>query len=333
MALLMGVYQIPLEQKTRLRLPCNFVRNLGIPKRDRLLGYPMIVAPTTDTLPIFPFTLEKLTIFPFSYFQGSHISSWLGEISWTKQIHEIVSRNKIHPSIPFYKTDKVSGKVRAAIETLKGEIKRSPETLRNLSGKDFERLLYEILASVGINVQLNVHILGTEIDLLLLQLSEHGRVEFTIIECKHRQRSQKVVGIGQVMRLYGLKEVLKKSLCVKNALIVSTTDFSPNAKRFAKLYQLDLVNYESFLDWIIQHGLFSNSQHYPLFRMINLDRRGRFRLPKSLTSYLKNPDRPMTVLGLFELIELWNSSTWEVYYKHIKPVFEELAKKIEEVEV
>lgn len=333
MAVLMGEYQTILEQKTRLRLPRNLVRNLGIPKRERLIGYPMIVAPTTDNRPVFPFTIGNLTMFPLSDLQGWRIPSWLGEISWTKQIHEIVSHNKIHPSIPFYRSDKISEKVREAVKILKGEIEGTPKTLRNLSGKDFEKLLYEILASVGINVQVNVHILGAEIDLLLLELNEDGKVEFTIIECKHRWQSQKVVSINQVMRLYGLREALKKDFYIKNALIVSTTDFSPNAKQFAKLYQLDLVSYEGFLDWIIEHGLMSNSLHYPVFRMINLDRRGRFHLPKSLISYLENPDRSVTIIGALGYIELWNSSTWGIYYKHMKSVFVELAKKIEEVEI
>lgn len=205
-----GEYKRILEQGRRLRLPFSLVRELKILKYDKLLGYPMIVTPT----------LESLSVYPFSYFQNSDICQWLRKVLWTKEIDEIVSHNRIYPSIPFYKSDKISEKVREAVKILKGKIEGAPKTLRNLSGKNFEKLLYEILAFAGMNVQANVHILAAEIDLLLLELNEDGKVEFTIIECKHRGQSQKVVNINQVMRLYGLREALKKDFYIKTHLCI-----------------------------------------------------------------------------------------------------------------
>lgn len=107
----------------------------------------MIVTPTP----------ESLSVYPFSCFQNSDIWQWLRKVLWTKEIDEIVSHNKIYSSILFYKSDKISEKVRESVKILRGEIQGAPRTLLNLSGKDFEKFLYEILASVGIKVQVNVH--------------------------------------------------------------------------------------------------------------------------------------------------------------------------------
>jgi len=299
----LGQYEMILEKERRLRLPSRFAKKLRVPTGNKLLGYPMIVTPLD----------EFLSIYPLDYFQSLGVHEWIRDISWTKEINEMVRNNKFHPCVPFYKNDRISEKVREATKILTGEIKRGPETLRNLSGKDVEKLLYEILTSLGINVQLNVHILGAEIDLLLLELNEHGRVEFTIIECKHRERSQKVIGINQIMRLYGLKEALKKDFSIKNALIVSTTGFSSNAKQFAKLYKLDLVNYQGFLDWVTTHDLFSKSLHHPIFKIVNLDQRGRFYLPECLTSYLKVYHQRIAILGVIDRIEIWNPFTFRSY--------------------
>lgn len=309
----LGQFEMILEQERRLQLPSRYAKELRVSTGNKLLGCPMIVTPLD----------ESLSMFPLDYFQSSDVHGWIRDISWTKEISEMVQNNKFHPCVPFYKSDRISEKVREATKILTGEIKRGPETLRNLSGKDAERLLYEILTSLGINVQLNVHILGAEIDLLLLELNEHGRVEFTIIECKHRERSQKVIGINQIMRLYGLKEALKKDLSIKNALIVSTTGFSSNAKQFAKLYKLDLVNYQGFLDWVATHDLVSKSPHYPVFRMVNLDQRGRFYLPECLTSYLKVYDQRITILGLMDRIEIWNTFTFEKYFARSEELFDD----------
>lgn len=296
----LGQNEMILAKEKRLRLPPRYTKELRVPTGNKLLGYPMIIAPLE----------EFLAIYPFDYFQNLDVREWIREISWTKEINEMVRNNKFHPCVPFYESDRISKKVREATKILTGEIKRGPETLRNLSGKDVEKLLYEILTSLGINVQLNVHILGAEIDLLLLELNEHGRVEFTIIECKHRERSQKVIGISQIMRLYGLKEALKKDFSIKNALIVSTTGFSSNAKQFAKLYKLDLVNYQGFLDWVTTHDLFSKSLHYPVFKIANLDQRGRFYIPECLTSYLKIYHQRVLILGVLDRIEIWNPLTF-----------------------
>jgi hypothetical protein len=189
------------------------------------------------------------------------------------------------------------------------------------------------LASLGINVQPNVHIQGAEVDLLLLELGKHGEVGFTIIECKHRERSQKAVGINQVLRLYGLREALRKDYCVKNALIVSTTGFSPDAGQFARLYKLDLLNFEGFLDWILAHDLVSKSQHFPLFRMTNLDPRGRFYLPESLTSYLKLADPRVGVLSLYSTIELWNPSIFEDFDKEAEKEADLIAAELAQLDI
>lgn len=304
----LGQYQRILEQGRRLRLPSKFVRTLKISSHDMPMGCPMIVAPLD----------ECLIMLPFDYFENSGVHRWLRDMSWAKEISAVVSNNRVYPCTPLYKSDKISQKVREAVRILEGETRRAPGRLEGLSGRDFEKLLYEILASLGINVQLNVRIQGAEVDLLLLELSEHGQVEFTIIECKHRQRSQTPVGINQVVRLYGLREALRKHYCAKNALIVSTTGFSPGARQFARLYKLDLLNFEGFLDWILAHNLVSDSRHFPLFRITNLDRRGRFYLPESLISYLRLASPRVEVIGLYSRIELWNPPVWEDLVKKLE---------------
>ncbi|GAI24269.1 unnamed protein product, partial [marine sediment metagenome] len=270
-------------------------------------GFPMILIPAGEA--IFLYTINT-----FNYlFQKLAKYGWFGgNIYWTKEIKKIMSNNPVYPCSPFYKSDKISEKVKNATNILTEEIKKYPKMLQNISGKDFEKILCSILKSLGVNIQSNVHVLGAEIDLLLLEFDEHGKTEFTIIECKHRMRSQKVVGINQVMRLYGLKEALKKDINIKNAFIVSTTGFSSNAQQFSKLYKMDLFNYQSFLEWVTEHNLFSEPLHFPLFKLIIVDRYGRFCLSKHLNSYLKvhNPST-FIIIGVMDRIEIWNSFIWE----------------------
>ena len=265
------------------------------------MSYPLILAPTD----------ECIAVLPFNFYKRSPVRKWLHRVLWGDEIGQIISENKVHACPPFYMTDTVSDKVRQAVEILAGEEKKNPKTLRNLSGKDFERLLCEILNSLGINVQLNVRLLGAEIDLLLLELNERGQIEFTIIECKHRVISGKAVGISQVMRLFGLREALKGDVNIKNAIIVTTTGFSPQARQFSQVYRLNLVDYEGFIEWATAHRLIAHSNYYPMLRSVNLDQRNRFYASTWLASYLKVFDGRFTVIGAGDHIELWNPEAWD----------------------
>jgi Tfp pilus assembly protein PilF/DNA-binding transcriptional regulator/RsmH inhibitor MraZ len=301
---LLGEYDRFLEAGRRVRLPPKYVEYIKERQRNHKFGDCMLVAVPTK---------ECISIFPTIDFQASAISEWLHDIQWDREIEDLFVNNKIYPSNPLYSTDKVSKKLKEVNDILTEETQKCSSNLRKLSGNDFEKLLFEILTSYSINVQLNVHVLGAEIDLLLLEFSEQGKVEFKVIECKHQMKSQKSVGISQIMRLYGLKEAIRNTnvFPLGEPLIVSTTGFSHNAKQFARVYGVDLMNYRDFLEWVTTHNLISQSPGYPLFMLINMDKYGRLWLPRQLASYIQAGTEPITIIGGLDYIELWKKTSWE----------------------
>lgn len=297
---LLGEYETRMDATRNLVIPHGLARRIELSEVGTAMSYPLILAPTE----------ECIAVLPFNYYKRPPVGEWLHSVLWGDEIGQIVAENKVRACHPFYRTDTVSDKVRRALEILEGEVSKNPRLLRDLSGKDFERLLYEVLKSLGINVQLNVRLLGAEIDLLLLELTDQGQIEFTIVECKHRAVSGRAVGISQVMRVFGLREALYRDVSIKNAIIVTTTGLSPAARQFCQVYKMTSVDYDGFIDWATAHKLIADSHHYPVLRSVNLDKRNRFYAPTWLTSYLQVFDGKFVVLGLGDCMELWNPDVW-----------------------
>jgi DNA-binding transcriptional regulator/RsmH inhibitor MraZ len=319
-----GEFDARITKKSNIDLPDNYLKILKQISHRELNNYPMIIAP----LP------ECVSMIPLVYFKDVEISEWINEISWTDELEKLVTNNLIYPCSPLYKSNKVSSKLQEAVGIYSKEIKHSQAALKNISGKEFERLLNDILLSLNVSVQLNVHILGAEIDLLLLSFNEKGKPEFTIVECKHKIQSHNPVEISQVMRLFGLTEALRRrSYPVKHSLMVSTTGFTRNAKQFAKIYKLDLISYQGLIEWINAHNLVSKPLHLPIFKLLNVHHDGGFTLPTPFVPYIKPKKEWIKILGSHNSIELWNPFAWErekkLYQEQVWEIISSIERDIE----
>lgn len=316
-----GEFQVALQASRRLRLPSKYAKLFSESSRRS-----PIVGPVGILIPID----RSVSLFPFDFFQNQISSMWVRDVVWEANVEEIVSNNVLHPCDPLFQSDVVSEKIRGAVQVLREEGKLSGRLLRQLSGRDFEKLVAEVFGSLGATVQANIHVLGAEIDLLLVEVGQEGAIQFSVVECKHRVGSRRVVTLSEVMRLYGLGEALgKQDLSIKRKLIVTTTGFSPRAKQFARVYNMDLLNYEALTDWIRQNGISGQGKRCPVFRIVRVDGAGRLYLPGSLIRHLRVAlPGGVAMVGIGDGVELWNPRLWDQVLQEGLTTFQETALEL-----
>lgn len=298
---LYGEYQHILGIDNRITLPSKFYQAINKDSKSQEWGLQMTIIPIEDCLKLIPLA-------------DTDFSSWVKDMEWVPSIKNLVQNNKIHPAYPYYSTnDSVSVKIRDVYDIIKDELQIGTKYPRNISGKDFEKLLYDILTCCGFNVQLNFRLFGGEIDLLLSEVNNNGKIEYTIIECKNREISNGKISINQIMRLYGLNEALKTNMCMKNSMIVSTTGFTRNAKQISKLYNFNALDFDGFMKWIDEHRPNDTQIAYPLFMTVNVDTRKRLRIPNILVQYVVSNNNDISIVGVSNSIEIWNKKTWNDY--------------------
>ena len=130
-------------------------------------------------------------------------------------------------------------------------IKSNPAVVRNLSGRDFENLIAEIIASLGfedISLRVSTH-LG-EVDILCFSKDVLGSKIGYIFELKQRGESMKPVTLSEVTRLYGLKEGLNERLGISQGVFVTTTNYTSPSREAANIYSLTLKDYQDVLEWL-----------------------------------------------------------------------------------
>jgi hypothetical protein len=238
---------------------------------------------------------------------------WIQEVLWDSSIKEVVSHNTVYPSTPFFQNNISNEKLHQAANLLKHECITNSKIINRLSGHDFEKLIAEVFRTYGITVQMNIRLLGAEVDLLLIEFDDKFNKKFSIIECKHRSISKKSVGISEVLRIYGLSEALRrKDIPIERSIIVTTNEFSMPAKSFSKIYNLELVEFEALVDWIKQNKIEYNNTNYPVFQNLNFDNRARIYIPKLLRQYLKlSKGSEIAWVGTANSFELMKKEFWE----------------------
>jgi hypothetical protein len=122
----------------------------------------------------------------------------------------------------------------------------NPNEIHKLSSREFEEMVAEVLSGLNWNVNLTpptrdggYDILGISTDLTKLETS-------WIVECKKYSPDRKI-GIEVLRQLYGTKEYLK----ITNGIIVTTSQFSIESKKFAQLRDdIKLVDFDFLTQWL-----------------------------------------------------------------------------------
>ena len=121
--------------------------------------------------------------------------------------------------------------------------------MRNLTPRQFEQMLAELLDDMGWEVELTQATRDGGKDILAYMNTELGRL-LCLVDAK-RYREDRTIGVGMVRTLYG-------TLCdyqANSAMMVTTSSFSPDAKEFQQRhqYQLTLRDYSDVVKWITQY--------------------------------------------------------------------------------
>lgn len=129
-------------------------------------------------------------------------------------------------------------------------LRQQPGNLRNLSPREFEELLADLLRDMGWDVELTKQTRDGGADILAYMSTDIGRL-LCLVEAKHYREDRKI-GVDLVRTLYG-------TLCdaqANSAMLVTSSSFTSDAKTFQQKhkYQLNLREYADVVDWILKFG-------------------------------------------------------------------------------
>ncbi|MDN5204504.1 restriction endonuclease [Fulvivirgaceae bacterium BMA10] len=126
------------------------------------------------------------------------------------------------------------------------KLKKSPESIYDLTPRDFEEVIAEILAGYGWNVNLTSKTRDGGYDILAIKRDVTGLESTWVIECKKYDKFRKV-GVELVRNIYGVKN----HIGVSNAAIVTTSEYTQDAQKFSDTkYDIQLIDINKIKEWI-----------------------------------------------------------------------------------
>lgn len=126
------------------------------------------------------------------------------------------------------------------------DLASNPEKLYGISPVRFERIIAELLAGKGYEVQVTPPTRDGGYDIMALRKDPLGIETTTLVECK-RYKEENKVPIDVIRGLYGVKSYLG----VSNALLVTTSSFTRDARKFVESkYDIQLFDFSDLKDWI-----------------------------------------------------------------------------------
>jgi uncharacterized protein YjbI with pentapeptide repeats len=169
---------------------------------------------------------------------------------WPKFVERAVARIRALRSL-FGDTEETPAIVIQTIQAITAEIvaylAKHPRELYDLNPRPFEKLICEILAGFGWEVQLTPSTRDGGYDMFAISRDLQAGVKTSwIIECK-KYSAERKVGIDVVRGLYGVKQDLN----VANILLATTSHFSSEVYKYkASRYDLELRDFEGIVDWL-----------------------------------------------------------------------------------
>ena len=129
------------------------------------------------------------------------------------------------------------------------EISEHPELLDDINSREFEKLIAELFARMGYEVDLRRAVKDGGLDFLAIK-NEEKDPYILIVECKHYSEKN-IIGVELVRTVNGVRDFNN----VKQSILVTSSKFSSDAKNLAMEHQdkICLQDGKKVLEWIYEY--------------------------------------------------------------------------------
>jgi hypothetical protein len=143
----------------------------------------------------------------------------------------------------------VAPKIVVATDLLIEKLKQQPDDIFRISPRQFEEVIADLLADMGMEVELTPATRDGGKDILAYMETEVGKF-LCLVETKQHNRNRPV-GVGLVRALFGTLN----DHSATSAMLVTTSRFAQPAKEFQERhkYQLSLKDYGDVASWILKY--------------------------------------------------------------------------------
>lgn len=181
--------------------------------------------------------------------------------AWVRRPDHVMDESSLAELATFAEGDRpeiIIGVVQELTLDLISHLKRQPDLLYQVSSRQFEELIAELLARHRWDVKLTAASKDGGYDIFGVVHDVSGIESAWIIECKRYARENKV-GVDIVRALFGVMDDLK----VPNGMIATTSHFTRGVHQYkASRYDLELRDYEGVLEWINDYKPNPNGRLY-----------------------------------------------------------------------
>lgn len=140
----------------------------------------------------------------------------------------------------------VKPKIITTNTSLVEQLQKSPQAVHDLSPRQYEEFLADLLDDMGYEVELTPATRDGGKDIMAYMNTDHGKI-LCLVEAK-KYRPDRTVGVSLVRELFGTLTDANAT----SAMLVTTSSFSPDAKAFQQRheYKLALRDYDNVVAWI-----------------------------------------------------------------------------------
>lgn len=174
-------------------------------------------------------------------------------------------------------------------------------------GKKLEDDLIDALTRAGFDVQQRIRLMGAEVDIVVCEWDTSTGPRTILIECKEQSESRQPVRLAPVMRLFGLRTASASFASNSLAVMVSTTGYTTNARRFGRAHGIAMTDHRSLLDHLDRMPV----RTQPMLRSAYLDSNDCVRLPGDHARWLG--ETKLAVMGSVDWVELWGARALQQY--------------------
>lgn len=130
-------------------------------------------------------------------------------------------------------------------DTIALSLQQNPETIRELSPRQFEEFVAELMEKAGYEVTLTQESRDNGVDIYAVKNDSFGRF-LTVVDCK-KYRKDRTIGIEVVRGMIGTLQIEDAS----HAMLVTTSGFSSVCKKFEAehKYQIYLRDHSDIVNW------------------------------------------------------------------------------------
>jgi restriction system protein len=135
-------------------------------------------------------------------------------------------------------------------ETIDFALRRNPEAIHQLSPRQFEEFIAELMEKSGYEVTLTRASRDNGVDIYAVKADSFGRF-LTVVDCK-KYRADRTIGIEVVRGMMAVLHIENAS----HAMLATTSSFSSVARNFEREHRfaISLKDHADILDWSTGHN-------------------------------------------------------------------------------